>query len=75
MAISHSSLGRILSTRSEILMWYYPAAFMVEKRDVIGAWLVCLLVAAACCGSPKISAALETSAVTRHAAAGCGPVG
>ena len=56
-------------------MWYYPAAFMVEKRDVIGAWLVCLLVAAACFGSPKISAALETSAATRHAAAGCGPVG
>ena len=56
-------------------MWYHPAAFVVEKRDVIGAWLVCLLVAAACFSSPMVSAAFETSTATRHAAAGCGPVG
>jgi hypothetical protein len=48
---------------------------ILGPRDVIGAWLVVLLVAAACFGSPMISAALETSAATRHAAAGCGLVG
>jgi hypothetical protein len=32
-------------------MWYYPAAFVLGKRDVIGAWLVCLIIAAACFGS------------------------
>ena len=52
-------------------MWYHPAAFLVEKRDVIGAWLLCLVVAAACFGSPMLGAALDTSAATRHAAAGC----
>jgi hypothetical protein len=31
-------------------MWYYPPAFVLEKRDVIGAWLVCFVVAAACFG-------------------------
>lgn len=56
-------------------MWYYSAAFVLGKRDVIGAWLVCLAVAAACFGSPMLSAAFDTSAATRHAAAGCPPVG
>ena len=56
-------------------MWDYPAAIFVEKRDVIGAWLVCLLVAAACFGSPMLGAAFDNSAATRHAAAGCGLVG
>jgi hypothetical protein len=55
-------------------MWYYPAAFLVEKRDVIGAWLVVLLVAAACFGSPILSAAFDTATATCHAAAGCKPV-
>jgi hypothetical protein len=32
-------------------MWYYPGAFVLGKRDVIGAWLVCLIVVAACFGS------------------------
>ncbi len=27
-------------------MWDHPAAFALGKRDVIGAWLVCLAVAA-----------------------------
>jgi hypothetical protein len=56
-------------------MSYYPAALLAEKRDVIGAWLVCLFVAASCFGSPMRSAAFEPSAATRHAAAGCDPVG
>ena len=56
-------------------MWYYPAAFSVEKRDVIGVWLVCLVVAAACFGSPMLSDAFDTSAAIRDAAAGCDPVG
>jgi hypothetical protein len=24
-------------------MWYHPAAFALGKRDVIGAWLLCLV--------------------------------
>ena len=56
-------------------MWYYLAAFSVEKRDVIGAWRVCLVVAAACFGSPMLSDAFDTSAAIRDAAAGCDPVG
>jgi hypothetical protein len=31
--------------------WYHPAAFAVGKRDMIGAWLVCLVVAVTCLGS------------------------
>lgn len=31
-------------------MWYDPVAFGLGKRDVIGAWIVCLAVAAACFG-------------------------
>jgi hypothetical protein len=27
-------------------MLYYHAAFFIEKRDAVGAWLVCLAVAA-----------------------------
>ena len=56
-------------------MWYYPAAVSVEKRDVTGAWLVCLVVAAACLGLPMLGAAFDTSAATRHAAAGSDPAG
>ena len=52
-------------------MSYYPAAFLVDKRNVIGAWLVCLFVAAVCFGSPLLGAAFDTSAATRHAVAGC----
>jgi hypothetical protein len=26
-------------------MWYHPAAFILDKRDVIGAWIICLAVA------------------------------
>jgi hypothetical protein len=56
-------------------MWYYPGAFLVGKRDVIGAWLVCLVLAAACLGSPMLSAKSDISTATRHAAAGCAPLG
>jgi hypothetical protein len=28
-------------------MWYDPPAFFLGRRDVIGAWLVCLALAAA----------------------------
>jgi hypothetical protein len=26
-------------------MWYHPAAFALGKRDVIGAWILCLVAA------------------------------
>jgi hypothetical protein len=56
-------------------MWYHPSAFVLGKRDVIGAWLVCLIVAAVCLGSPLLNAAFDATAATRHAAAGCDPAG
>jgi hypothetical protein len=55
-------------------MWYDPAAFLVGKRDVIGAWLVCLLVAAACFGS-LVTAGFDHAMATSHAAASCATVG
>jgi hypothetical protein len=36
-------------------MWYHPAAFLLTKRDVIGAWLVCLAVAMAFFGYPAVT--------------------
>jgi hypothetical protein len=32
-------------------MWYHPVAFALGSRDVIGAWLVCFIIAAVCFGS------------------------
>ena len=52
-------------------MWYHPDAFFMGKHDAIGAWLVYLVVAAACVGSPLLGAAFDTSAATRHAVARC----
>jgi hypothetical protein len=37
-------------------MWYYPADFVLGKRDVVGAWLVCLVIAAACFGLRALTA-------------------
>ena len=33
-------------------MWYFPGAFAVDARDVIGAWIVCLALAAAMFAPP-----------------------
>jgi hypothetical protein len=55
-------------------MWYDSAAFMVGKRDVIVAWLVCLLVAAPCSRS-LVTAAFDHAMATSHAAASCATVG
>jgi hypothetical protein len=33
-------------------MWYYPAAFFLDKRYVIGAWLICGAIATAFFGCP-----------------------
>ena len=40
-------------------MWYHPAAFLLTKRDVIGAWLVCLAVAMAFFGYPVVTTAFD----------------
>jgi hypothetical protein len=37
---------------AEAIMWYHPAAFTMGKRDVIGAWLLCLVAAALFFGWP-----------------------
>ena len=56
-------------------MWNHPEALVSEKCDVIAAWLVCLLVAAACFGSPMLAAALGTAGGGTHiAATTCNPV-
>jgi hypothetical protein len=33
-------------------MWYHPTAFTLGKRDVIGAWLLCLVAVALFFGWP-----------------------
>jgi len=30
----------------ETAMWYHPASYALGRRDVIGAWLICLMIAA-----------------------------
>lgn len=40
-------------------MWYYPAAFFLTKRDVIGAWLICLAVGTAFFAYHPVTAALD----------------
>jgi hypothetical protein len=56
-------------------MWYPPGALILSKRDVIAAWIVCLVVVAACFGSPMLAAALGTAAGGVHLAATvCNPV-
>ena len=40
-------------------MWYHPAAFFVGKRDVIGAWVICLAVAVVFFGYPVVMTALD----------------
>jgi len=56
-------------------MWYHPAALILSKRDVIAAWIVCLVLVAACFGSPMLAAALGTAAGYVHlAATACNPV-
>jgi hypothetical protein len=46
-------------------MWYHPAAFFLTKRDVIGAWLICIAVATAFFGYPAVTAALDIWAGNR----------
>jgi len=39
-------------------MWYHATAFSLTKRDVIGAWFVCLAIATAFFGYPVVSSEL-----------------
>jgi hypothetical protein len=41
-------------------MWYHPAAFVLGKRDVVAAWLVCLAISAAFFGLPTIERLIDT---------------
>jgi hypothetical protein len=50
-------------------MWYYPAAFFLDKRDVIGAWLICGAIAMAFFGYPALTDALDSPTGDRHYAA------
>jgi hypothetical protein len=40
-------------------MWYHPNAFLLGKRDVIGAWLICLALAMSFFGYPVVTTALD----------------
>ena len=40
-------------------MWYHPNAFLLGKRDAIGAWLICLALAMAFFGYPLVTTALD----------------
>lgn len=50
-------------------MEYYPDAFNLGIRDVIGAWLVCLVVVAVFFGYPLATAAPDAAVALRHTAA------
>jgi hypothetical protein len=50
-------------------MWYYPAAFFLDKRDVIGAWLICGAIATAFFGCPALTGALASPTEDRDYAA------
>jgi hypothetical protein len=52
-------------------MWYYRAAFFLDKRDVIGAWLICGAIATAFFGCPALTGALDSSTGDRHYATAC----
>ena len=45
-------------------MWYNPSAFFLERRDVIGAWLICGAIAAAFFGYPALTSAPDTWAAS-----------
>ena len=45
-------------------MWYNPAAFWLERRDVIGAWLICGAIAVAFFGYPAVTSAIDTWAAS-----------
>jgi hypothetical protein len=49
-------------------MWYHPAAFFVDKRDIIDAWLICVVLATAFFGYPAVTTALDTRAGDRPTA-------
>jgi hypothetical protein len=52
-------------------MWYHPAAFVLGKRDVVAAWLVCLAISAAFFGLPTIERLIDAmDARTPSAATG-----
>jgi hypothetical protein len=40
-------------------MWYHPAGFFLTRRDVIGAWIICLAIAMAFFGYPVVSSKLD----------------
>jgi hypothetical protein len=51
------------------MMWYYPAVFFLDKRDIIGAWLICGAIATAFFGCPALTGALDSPTGDRHYAA------
>ena len=61
-------------------MWYHPAAFVLGKRDVVAAWLVCLAISAAFFGLPTIERLIDAMDAidaidARTPSAGTGPSG
>ena len=48
-------------------MWYHPVAFFVGKRDVIGAWVICLALATAFFAYPVVITALDAKSTQKPA--------
>jgi hypothetical protein len=40
-------------------MWYHPAGFFLSRREVIGAWIICLAIAVAFFAYPVVSSELD----------------
>ena len=57
--MSLTALNRGLIMDRSAAMWYYSAAFVLGKRDVIGAWPVCVIIAVVCFGSSRLTAAID----------------
>jgi hypothetical protein len=55
-------------------MWYHPVVFHLTRRDVIGAWIICLAIAMVFFGYPVVSSELDAwTGDLNMATAGPGP--
>ena len=52
-------------------MWDHPAAFFLTKRDVIGAWFICIAVATAFFGYPAVTSGLDIGPENRDITTAC----
>ena len=59
-SLQHVDTDSGLARIARRVVWYHPAAFAIAKRDVVGAWLVCLAIACLFFGAaPAFESAVE----------------